>query len=83
MQLDSLCNHSISHGKASTELQQVMADCIKPDAIEPGPIGPDNKGSRMLTAMGWKEGQGIGVKNQGVLEPILASKRKRSRGLGY
>lgn len=33
-------------------------------------LGSDNIGSRMLQAMGWKEGSGLGRKKQGIVTPI-------------
>lgn len=42
----------------------------------------DSKGSRMLQALGWKEGQGIGARQQGIVEPIIALKRRHKLGLG-
>ncbi|XP_036596607.1 RNA-binding protein 10-like [Trichosurus vulpecula] len=39
-------------------------------------------GSRMLQAMGWKEGSGLGRKKQGITTPIEAQTRVRGSGLG-
>lgn len=36
-------------------------------------LGSDNIGSRMLQAMGWKEGSGLGRKKQGIVTPIEVS----------
>ncbi|KAG1462394.1 hypothetical protein G6F56_005528 [Rhizopus delemar] len=44
------------------------------------PIASSNIGHRMLTAMGWKEGDSIG--NDGIKEPIIAIKRAKRSGLG-
>ena len=33
-------------------------------------IGSDNKGNKMLQKMGWKDGQGLGKKNQGRTEIV-------------
>lgn len=38
-------------------------------------LGSDNIGSRMLQAMGWKEGSGLGRKKQGIVTPIEVSLR--------
>ena len=45
-------------------------------------LGSDNIGSRMLQAMGWKEGSGLGCKKQGIVTPIEAQTRVRGSGLG-
>nr|XP_060618749.1 RNA-binding protein 10 isoform X4 [Anolis sagrei ordinatus] len=45
-------------------------------------LGSDNIGSRMLQAMGWKEGSGLGRKKQGIVAPIEAPTRVRGSGLG-
>ncbi|XP_043936658.1 RNA-binding protein 10-like isoform X2 [Protopterus annectens] len=45
-------------------------------------LGTDNLGSRMLQAMGWKAGSGLGRKQQGITSPIEASARAQGSGLG-
>lgn len=48
------------------------------------PIGPENIGARMLRAMGWKEGDGLGRDGHGITEPISSgSVKKNKRGLGW
>ncbi|XP_064400209.1 RNA-binding protein 5-A-like isoform X2 [Halichondria panicea] len=42
----------------------------------------DNIGNKMLTAMGWSDGQGLGRSNQGIVEPIKAEIRQSAAGLG-
>jgi len=45
-------------------------------------IGEDNVGNRMLQKMGWKDGLGLGKKNQGRTEIITAQSRTAQSGLG-
>ncbi|XP_077182144.1 RNA-binding protein 6 [Paroedura picta] len=42
----------------------------------------NNKGSRMMQAMGWKEGSGLGRNEQGMTSPVEAESRKKGAGLG-
>uniref|UniRef100_A0A3B5B933 RNA-binding protein 5-like n=1 Tax=Stegastes partitus TaxID=144197 RepID=A0A3B5B933_9TELE len=42
----------------------------------------DNIGSKMLQAMGWQEGKGLGRHQQGITAPISASLRTKGTGLG-
>ncbi|XP_061584544.1 RNA-binding protein 5-like [Cololabis saira] len=42
----------------------------------------DNIGNKMLQAMGWKEGKGLGRHQQGITAPISASVRSKGAGLG-
>uniref|UniRef100_A0AAQ5XRN2 RNA binding motif protein 5 n=1 Tax=Amphiprion ocellaris TaxID=80972 RepID=A0AAQ5XRN2_AMPOC len=42
----------------------------------------DNIGSKMLQAMGWQEGRGLGRHQQGITAPISASLRTKGTGLG-
>ncbi|XP_044028301.1 RNA-binding protein 5-like [Siniperca chuatsi] len=42
----------------------------------------DNIGNKMLQAMGWQEGRGLGRHQQGITTPISASLRTKGTGLG-
>ncbi|CAL8335464.1 unnamed protein product [Lota lota] len=42
----------------------------------------DNIGNKMLQAMGWQEGTGLGRRQQGITAPIAASLRTKGTGLG-
>ncbi|KAF3856402.1 hypothetical protein F7725_017125 [Dissostichus mawsoni] len=42
----------------------------------------DNIGNKMLQAMGWQEGKGLGRRQQGITAPISASLRTKGTGLG-
>ncbi|ORX46472.1 hypothetical protein DM01DRAFT_1339477 [Hesseltinella vesiculosa] len=46
------------------------------------PIDNSNLGHRMLAALGWSEGQGLGSQNEGITAPIEAVIRDKRRGLG-
>ncbi|XP_042513283.1 G patch domain and ankyrin repeat-containing protein 1 homolog [Macadamia integrifolia] len=45
-------------------------------------IGSSNIGFQLLKKCGWKEGTGLGVAEQGMLEPLQANVKKNKRGLG-
>ncbi|XP_070594952.1 RNA-binding protein 6 isoform X2 [Erythrolamprus reginae] len=42
----------------------------------------NNKGSRMMHSMGWKEGSGLGRNEQGMTSPVEPENRKKGAGLG-
>ncbi|KAH6773964.1 D111/G-patch domain-containing protein [Perilla frutescens var. hirtella] len=46
------------------------------------PIDSSNIGFKLLKKQGWKEGTGLGVYEQGRLEPIETIVKKNKRGLG-
>lgn len=46
------------------------------------PIGSDNVGNKMLKAMGWSEGQGLGRNSDGRTDIIKGSRRAERAGLG-
>ncbi|CAO3607816.1 unnamed protein product [Cunninghamella blakesleeana] len=46
------------------------------------PIASNNIGHKMMSAMGWKEGQSLGNRNDGILNPIEVKILSKRRGLG-
>ena len=46
------------------------------------PISEDNKGHKMLLAMGWKKGEGLGIENSGSSSFIEVKVRSKRGGLG-
>lgn len=59
-----------------------MKEPIESVSAEALPITDDNLGSKMLKAMGWTEGSGLGKSNQGTADIIQVERRKGGLGLG-
>ena len=47
------------------------------------PIESSNIGNKMLKMMGYKEGEGLGKKSDGIVEPIKVQMRDTTKGIGY
>ncbi|XP_062108006.1 uncharacterized protein LOC133818909 [Humulus lupulus] len=47
-----------------------------------GAIDPSNIGFKLLKKHGWKEGTGLGISEQGRLEPVEAYLKNNKHGLG-
>ena len=48
------------------------------------PLAQDNVGARMLKAMGWVEGTGLGAAGQGIREPVCVERNvRRKTGVGW
>ncbi|GMS96277.1 hypothetical protein PENTCL1PPCAC_18452, partial [Pristionchus entomophagus] len=45
-------------------------------------LSSENKGFKMLKLMGWKEGDGLGRKNEGIIEPVANEFKGDRTGLG-
>ncbi|CAI9097065.1 OLC1v1033365C2 [Oldenlandia corymbosa var. corymbosa] len=54
----------------------------EPSSSSSVPIDSSNIGFKLLKKHGWKEGTGLGVAEQGRLEPVEAHMKTNKRGLG-
>lgn len=66
----------------------VSALCYKTESMtvvggDAPPIEDCNVGNQILRNMGWKPGNGLGADENGIRNPILASRRPKFAGLGY
>ncbi|KAI8367698.1 uncharacterized protein BYT42DRAFT_135691 [Radiomyces spectabilis] len=61
------------------ESKPVPGTIVGSDAL---PIGQTNLGHRMLSAMGWREGDTLGTTNTGITAPVEAIVRSKNLGLG-
>ncbi|KAF7824518.1 SURP and G-patch domain-containing protein 1-like protein isoform X1 [Senna tora] len=72
------------------ELEKFMANCndaaaqkAAKEAAERAKIQADNVGHRLLSKMGWKEGEGLGSSGNGISDPIMAGNVKMNNlGVG-
>jgi hypothetical protein len=51
-------------------------------SLPPASIPGDNLGHQILRGLGWQDGEGLGVSNSGIVDPIQASDHKGKTGLG-
>jgi RNA-binding protein 5/10 len=65
--------------KKKNEEEEEYTPTVIPE--QAAPVG-QGKGSQLLQAMGWSEGQGLGRNNQGITAPIKADGRQSTTGLG-
>ncbi len=56
-------------GQSNSETAKAQAAALE----EQQRIQADNVGHRMLQAMGWKEGQGLGSSGKGISRPVTAA----------
>lgn len=64
------------------EKKASLAQSYQAQVIASKPIDDSNIGNKLLKAMGWKEGSGLGKKLQGRTDIIEAEKRSSTAGLG-
>ncbi|KAK2407318.1 SURP and G-patch domain-containing protein [Trifolium repens] len=72
------------------ELEKFLASCndaaamkAAKEAAEKAKIQADNVGHRLLSKMGWKEGEGLGGSRKGISDPIMAGNVKKDNlGVG-
>ncbi|CAI8585113.1 unnamed protein product [Vicia faba] len=72
------------------ELEKFLASCndaaamkAAKEATEKAKIQADNVGHRLLSKMGWKEGEGLGGSRKGISDPIVAGNVKKDNlGVG-
>ncbi|KAJ9562982.1 hypothetical protein OSB04_008142 [Centaurea solstitialis] len=72
------------------ELEKFMANCndvaaqkAAKEAAERARIQADNVGHRLLSKMGWREGEGLGSSRSGIADPIMAGNVKKDNlGVG-
>ncbi|KAL0346560.1 UNVERIFIED_CONTAM: SURP and G-patch domain-containing protein 1-like protein [Sesamum calycinum] len=66
------------------ELEKFLATCndvsaqkVAQEAADKAKIQADNVGHRLLSKMGWKEGEGLGTSRSGIATPIMQEMLKR------
>ncbi|KAG8391281.1 hypothetical protein BUALT_Bualt01G0171700 [Buddleja alternifolia] len=72
------------------ELEKFMANCndaaaqkVMKEYADKAKIQADNVGHRLLSKMGWKEGEGLGSSKSGIADPIMAGGVKKDNlGVG-
>ncbi|KAK7323251.1 hypothetical protein VNO77_26716 [Canavalia gladiata] len=72
------------------ELEKFLASCndaaaqkAAKEATERAKIQADNVGHKLLSKMGWKEGEGLGGSRKGISDPIMAGNvKKNNLGVG-
>ncbi|KAL2478512.1 SURP and G-patch domain-containing protein 1-like protein [Forsythia ovata] len=69
--------------KFLTSCDDVAAQKAAKEAAEKIKIQADNVGHKLLSKMGWKEGEGLGSSNSGIAAPIMAGEVKKDHlGVG-
>ncbi|KAK9819750.1 hypothetical protein WJX72_001885 [[Myrmecia] bisecta] len=74
---------SITYGRPTAQLAQEMQAAMNQRTTLTTPIAETNKGSQMLRQMGWSQGMGLGVRGQGIMEPVPVALKHNRHGLGH
>lgn len=72
------------------ELEKFLASCndaatqkVNRESADKAKIQADNVGHKLLSKMGWKEGEGLGSSRKGIADPIMAGNVKKDNlGVG-
>lgn len=75
-------NRSKERFQREMEKQTALVQTYQASTLASKPISEGNIGNKLLQKMGWKEGTGLGKKNQGRTDIIEAEQRVSSAGLG-
>ncbi|XP_031375272.1 SURP and G-patch domain-containing protein 1-like protein [Punica granatum] len=90
LQASSKKGHHMGDFIPQEELEKFLASCNDAEArksaraaAERARIQADNVGHRLLSKMGWKEGEGLGSSRSGIADPIMAGEVKKDNlGIG-
>ncbi|KAG5238507.1 SURP and G-patch domain-containing protein [Salix suchowensis] len=90
LQASSKKGHHMGDYIPPEELEKFMANCndaaatkAAKEAAERAKIQADNVGHKLLSKMGWKEGEGLGSSRNGISNPIMAGDVKKDHlGVG-
>lgn len=90
LQASSKRGHHMGDYIPPEELESFMARCndaaaqkAAKEAAEKAKIQADNVGHKLLSKMGWKEGEGLGSSRKGIADPIMAGNVKKDHlGVG-
>jgi len=69
-------------GRQENSKPSAFEEMVSKAASVKKPISDSNKGSRMLKAMGWKKGEGLGKDSRGITAPVQTEIHTRGAGLG-
>uniref|UniRef100_A0A6M2ET23 G-patch domain-containing protein n=1 Tax=Populus davidiana TaxID=266767 RepID=A0A6M2ET23_9ROSI len=90
LQASSIKGHHMGDYIPPEELEKFLATCndvaatkAAKEAAERARIQADNVGHKLLSKMGWKEGEGLGSSRSGISNPIMAGNVKKDHlGVG-
>lgn len=90
LQVPTIKGHHMGDYIPPEELEKFLASCndastqkFAQEAAERAKIQADNVGHKLLSKMGWKEGEGLGSSKSGRADPVMAgSVKKDNLGVG-